>query len=175
MRRKANTAARFYVSKASGLKDLDREELADALQADESLLPQIVRQGSSLTGTRPFWRNKSSHLHAQARFLSQDMSPVFITFSNADMQWQDLHRHFPGWSEVSQANDSVRRKFIWDRVQDQPHVIAHYVTIRRKAFMEYVISPLFKYEDYWDRDEWQNRGTEHDHGLIWIPDAPPMD
>jgi hypothetical protein len=43
MRRKANTAARFYVSKASGLKDLDREELADALQADESLLPQIVR------------------------------------------------------------------------------------------------------------------------------------
>ena len=175
MRRKANTAARFYVSKASGLRDLDREELADALQTDESLLPQIVRQGSSLTGTRPFWRNKSSHLHAQACFLSQDMSPVFITFSNADMQWQDLHRHFPGWSEVSQANDSVRRRFIWDRVQDQPHIIAHYVTIRRKAFMEYVISPLFKYEDYWDRDEWQNRGTKHDHGLIWIPDAPPMD
>ena len=45
------------------------------------------------------------------------------------MQWQDLHRHFSGWSEVSQANDFVQRKFIWDRVQDQPHVIAHYVTI----------------------------------------------
>ena len=41
--------------------------------------------------------------------------------------------------------------------------------------MEYVISLLFKYEDYWGRDEWQDRGTEHDHGLIWIPDAPPMD
>ena len=54
IRRKANTAARFYVSKASGLKDLDREELADTLQADKSLLPQIVRQGSSLTGTHPF-------------------------------------------------------------------------------------------------------------------------
>jgi ATP-dependent DNA helicase PIF1 len=112
MRRKANTAAQFYMSKASGLEDLDREELANTLQADESLLPQIVRQGSSLTGIRPFWRNKSSHLYAQARFLSQYMSPVFITFSNADMQWQDLHRHFPSWSEVSQANDSVWRKFI---------------------------------------------------------------
>ena len=41
--------------------------------------------------------------------------------------------------------------------------------------MEYVISLLFKYEDYWDHDEWQNRGTEYDHGFIWIPDAPPMD
>jgi hypothetical protein len=110
--RKANTATRFYVSKASALKDLDREELADTLQADKSLLPQIVQQGSSLMGTRPFWRNKSSHLHAQACFLSQDMSPIFITFSNANMQWQDLHRHFSGWSEVSQANDSVRHKFI---------------------------------------------------------------
>ena len=41
--------------------------------------------------------------------------------------------------------------------------------------MEYMISLLFKYEDYWDCDEWQDRGTEYDHGLIWISDAPPMD
>jgi hypothetical protein len=41
--------------------------------------------------------------------------------------------------------------------------------------MDYVLALLLKYEDYWDRDEWQARGTEHDHGLYWIPDAPPMD
>jgi hypothetical protein len=28
------------------------------------------------------------------------------------MQWQDLHRHFPGWSEVSRANDAVWHRFI---------------------------------------------------------------
>lgn len=55
MRRKADSSARFYVSKASGLKDLSRDELGDALLADEGLVPQIVRQGSHLTGTRPFW------------------------------------------------------------------------------------------------------------------------
>jgi hypothetical protein len=54
MRRKANSSARFYVSKASGLKDLSRDELTKALLADEALLPQIVRQGSALNGTRPF-------------------------------------------------------------------------------------------------------------------------
>ena len=83
------------------------------------------------------------------------MSPVFITLSAADMQWQDLHRHFPGWSEVSQAGESVQRRFIWDQVQDQPHLIAHYLTIWRKAFMEYVVSPLLNFEDHWDRYEWQ--------------------
>ena len=64
IRRKASNSARFYVSKASGLKDLNREELTEALQTDESLLPQIVRQGSTLTGTRPFQRNKGTSLQA---------------------------------------------------------------------------------------------------------------
>jgi hypothetical protein len=64
---------------------MTRDELIDALLADEGLLPQIVRQGSHLNRTRPFWRNKSNSLQAQARFLSPDTSPVFVTFSTADM------------------------------------------------------------------------------------------
>jgi hypothetical protein len=86
MHQKAGSSARFYVSKASGLKDLSRDELTEALLTDDALLPQIVRQGSNLTGTRPYWRNKSNHLQAQARFLSPRMSPVFVTFSAADIQ-----------------------------------------------------------------------------------------
>ncbi|KIX04030.1 uncharacterized protein Z518_07583 [Rhinocladiella mackenziei CBS 650.93] len=80
MRRRASNSARFYVSKASGLKDLTREALTEALLTDESLLPRIVRQGSTLTGTRPCWRNKGTGLQAQARFLLPGMSPVFLTF-----------------------------------------------------------------------------------------------
>ncbi|KAH6702810.1 hypothetical protein BKA61DRAFT_581943 [Leptodontidium sp. MPI-SDFR-AT-0119] len=47
MRRKANSSARFYVSKASGLEDMTREELADALLADEGLLPYSVQMHSA--------------------------------------------------------------------------------------------------------------------------------
>ena len=64
IRRKASSSARFYVSKASGFKDLTREELIEALQTDESLLPQIIRQGSTLTSTRLFQRNKGTSLQA---------------------------------------------------------------------------------------------------------------
>jgi hypothetical protein len=43
MRRRAGNSARFYVSKASGLKDFTREELTEALLTNDTLLPQIVR------------------------------------------------------------------------------------------------------------------------------------
>lgn len=86
MRRKANSSAHFYVSKALGLEGMTRKELTDALLADQGLLPYIVRQGSQLTGTRPFWKNKSNSLQAQACFLSPYTSPVFVTFSAAGMQ-----------------------------------------------------------------------------------------
>jgi hypothetical protein len=70
MRRKAASIAHFYVSKASGLKDLTREELTAVLEDNIQLVDQIVCQGSDLTRTRPFWRNKGNSLTAQARFLS---------------------------------------------------------------------------------------------------------
>ena len=175
MRRKAASAARFYVSKASGLKDLTREELTAALQDDTQLVDQIVRQGSDLTGTRPFWRNKSNSLTAQARFLSQDASPVFVTFSAADMQWQDLHRHFTGWEGVVGATDTVRFQFIWKAIQDNPHVVAHYLQIRFRTFVQTVLRPLLQFTDHWDRFEWQARGSGHLHCLFWIPSAPSLD
>jgi ATP-dependent DNA helicase PIF1 len=175
IRRKANNSARFYVSKVSSLKDMTRDELTDALLADEGLLPQIVRQGSHLNGTRPFWRNKSNSLQAQARFLSPDISPVFVTFSAADMQWQDLHRHFPGFSDLTTADDRTRRTFIWDGVQKNPHIVAHYLVLRLRAFTEHVLRPLLGFTDSWDRFKWQARGSGHSHGLFWIPAAPPLD
>jgi hypothetical protein len=175
MRQKASHSARFYVSKASGLQDLNREELTEALQTDESLLPQIVQQGSTLTGTRPFWRNKGASLQAQARFLTPGMSPVFLTFSAADMQWEDLYRHFPGYSAVAVEDDRTRRQFIWDMVQNHPHIVAHYLDIRFRLFKEHVLRPFFGYVDEWCRYEWQARGSGHLHCLFWIPSAPPLD
>ncbi|KIX00539.1 uncharacterized protein Z518_10679 [Rhinocladiella mackenziei CBS 650.93] len=175
MRRRASNSARFYVSKASGLKDLTREALTEALLTDESLLPQIVRQGSALNGTRPFWRNKRTGLQAQARFLSPEPSSVFLTFSAADMQWEDLHRHFPGFSAAARRDDRLRRQFIWEMVQSHPHIIASYLDIRFRVFKERVLRPFFGYTDEWSRFEWQARGSGHLHWLFWIPSAPPLD
>ena len=86
-----------------------------------------------MEGSASTWRNKSNGLHAHARFLSPGMSPVFVTFSSADMQWQDLHWHFPGSAALATADDRLRRTFIWDGVQRNPHIVAHYLVIRLQA------------------------------------------
>ena len=101
---------------------------------DKSLLLQFARQGSTLTGTRLFWRNKWTGLQAQARFLSPGMSSVFVTLSAADMQWEDLYRHFSGLSAAAAGNDRLRQRFIWEMVQSHPHIIANYLDIRFRLY-----------------------------------------
>jgi ATP-dependent DNA helicase PIF1 len=174
MRRKAGASARFYVSKVPDMKGLTREELAELLQKTDTILPTIVRQGSSLIGTRPYWKNRSNTLMAQARFLCPTTAPVFITFSAADMQWQDLHRHFPGYQEAVTADETARKLWIWNMVQQQPHIIANYLTLRFQNFLTHVLKPLFNLTDFWYRSEWQARGSGHFHCLFWIPDAPQL-
>ena len=175
MRRRAVNAALFYVSKASRFKNYTRDELTEALLMDDTLLPQIVCQRAALAGTRLYWRNKSNGLQAQARSLSPGMSPVFLTFSAADMQWHGLHRHFPGFSDGGSADEHTRRRFIWDGVQNNPRIVAYSLVIRSQAFTEHVLRPYLHFADSWDRFEWQARGSGHNHCLFWIPSAPPLD
>jgi hypothetical protein len=78
-------SARFYVSKASGLKDMSRDELRDALLADEGLLPQNRTSGFAPDRDPAILEKQEQQPTAQARFLSPSMSPVFVTFSAADM------------------------------------------------------------------------------------------
>jgi hypothetical protein len=52
MRQQARNTAWFYISKVSGFKDYTREELTEALLTNNILLPQIIRQGVPLAGTR---------------------------------------------------------------------------------------------------------------------------
>jgi hypothetical protein len=174
MRTRAKGSARFYVSRRSTLHGLDRDELTEALLNDANLAKHIARQGVCLTGTRPFWRSKSTGLQAISRFLSPQMSPVFITFSAADMQWHDLQRHFPGFSNISGAMEHLRFRWNFNSLQGNPHIVAHWLEIRFRRFIECVLKPYLGWEDYWYRYEWQSRGSGHLHYLFWIPWSPPL-
>jgi hypothetical protein len=64
------------------------------LGEESTVLKSIVRSGATLTGTRPYWRQKENALKATARYFGT-MGAVFCTWSCADHQWDDLHRHLP--------------------------------------------------------------------------------
>jgi hypothetical protein len=175
MRQKARSTAQFYVSRTSNIKHLTREELTEALNTDASLLPQIVRQGALLPGTRPYWRNRFSNLLAHARFLSPSAAPVFLTLSCADMQWQDLQRHLPRFADYLAGDNRTRQQIVWSNVQDYPHIVAQYLDIRYRAFLKHVLRPYLRITDYWIRYEWQHRGSGHLHCLFWTESGPPLD
>jgi ATP-dependent DNA helicase PIF1 len=175
MRRITRSMAQFYVSRTSGLTGLNREELTAALNTDAALLPQIVRQGARLPGTRPYWQNRGSGLQAHARFLCTDTAPVFLTLSCADMQWHDLQRHLPRFDEYVAGDDRTRQRIVWANVQDYPHIVAHYLDIRVRAFIQHVVRPTLDVTDHWTRYEWQFRGSGHIHCLFWTRSAPPLD
>jgi hypothetical protein len=175
LRQKVSTAARFYVSKLSGLHRVSLEELPDILAENPYLLNQIVRQGVELHGTRPFWYKRSLGLAALARFSALKAAPVFITWSAADMQWDDLHNHMPRSAEWRTGNDSTRLAVAWDHVQNYPHMVAAYIDLRFRAYLRSVLAPSLKYSDCWWRYEWQARGTGHIHGLFFLDHALSLD
>lgn len=173
MRARVRGSSTYYVNKDSELKDMPLDALIEALDKDDYLLNQIVRQGKQLPGTRPFWTAHSAKLQSIATQL-HPLSASFITFSAADHQWDDLHRHLPRYEEFSTGVESVRTRIAFKNVQENPHIIAAYLKIRFDAFFEEVLKPAFKIVDWWNRWEWQARGSGHNHGSYWSSEAPEM-
>ena len=173
MRNKAREASGFWVKKRPDLLVLSLDELKELLGEESTLLKSIVRSGATLTGTRPYWRQKENALKATARYFGT-MGAVFCTWSCADHQWDDLHRHLPRYEQWRDGTDEERRKIAWENVQRFPHVIAAWLDIRFKAFLKYVMTSFLGLDDYWFRYEWQARGTGHIHCIIWMRDSPAM-
>src|ERR1700689_5565816 len=48
---------------------------------------------------------------------------MFVTFSCADMQWDDLQRHLPGYDEWRNGNARERTKIVWENVQKNPNIV----------------------------------------------------
>lgn len=173
MRNKAREASGFWVRKRPDLLHLSLDELKELLGEEGTLLKSIVRSGATLTGTRPYWRQKEHALRATARYFGT-VGAVFCTWSCADHQWDDLHRHLPRYEQWRDGTDERRRKIAWENVQRFPHVIAAWLDIRFKAFLKHVMTSFLALDDYWFRYEWQARGTGHIHCIIWTRDSPTM-
>ncbi len=175
IRQRAKSTAYFYVSKVSRLQDLTHEELAKALDTDLTLLLQIVCQGSYLPGTCPYQRSRGNRLQAQARCLLPVVSPVFVTFSCADIQQYDLQCHLPCFQDYLTASDLAQQQIVQDNIQDNLHIVTHYLDLRFQAFLKHVVQPYLQYTDHQIHYKWQYRGSSHLYYLFQITSTPLID
>ncbi|EFY90645.1 ATP-dependent DNA helicase PIF1 [Metarhizium acridum CQMa 102] len=179
MRSQARARSKYFVKQHDGSHEpLTREQLVQALEHSEDpevqvLINSITRHAVPIRGTRPFWNRKRQDLEAYAYNLG--CPGAFITFSPADLHWRSLYQHMPRYDEWLAASESERMGLSRQPLRQNPHIAAFHFYRRYCFFRDIVLSKKFNITDYWDRYEWQGRGSPHNHGLYWMENCPRVD
>ena len=176
MRHQASKSSGFYVRRFADRPDISLDELQSMFDCDDpesrALLQSVTRFTAVLRGTRPFWTSRKQELEGFVRNLGP--AHLFVTLSAADLHWDDLMRHLPQYEAWQTADPEQRVRIARQNLRDNPHIVAEWYTIRFETFKTYVIDQLFDVEDWWNRYEWQGRGSTHNHGLYWINGQPEV-
>ncbi|KAF7293451.1 ATP-dependent DNA helicase [Mycena indigotica] len=178
-RHRTRSQAQIFVRQNHDAGRLTAEELAAMLrEGDASVARKMIRYGAKLRGTRAYWHARRNELTDMIRVKG---SPhFFFTLSAADLQWPDLHQHMPPElpAEATAANEDATKRERRQRrlaVERNPHMAASYLDHRVQIFMKHYVGTMFPVKHSWYRYEWQERGSGHVHGFVWLKDAPNPD
>lgn len=146
--------------------------LAKLMKNDEAL-----RFMQPIRGTPAYWSSAQKDLFAMLRQLG--IPTWFCSFSAAEHRWNDalatILRHqndnrnpcLLDWSEKNEV------------LKSNPVTVARMFEHRFHVFQTDVIfspaEPIGKVTDYFQRVEFQQRGSPHMHCLYWVENAPKLD
>ena len=96
---------------------------------------------------------------------------LFFTLSAADLQWADLHKHM---LQIGEPTNDLKEQFHRRKsaLNSNSHIAAAYLDQRVQLFVKHFLTPLLSVVHFWYRYEWQERGSGHVHGFLWLKDAP---
>ncbi|KJK84813.1 hypothetical protein H633G_11396, partial [Metarhizium anisopliae BRIP 53284] len=81
----------------------------------------------------------------------------------------------PRYGEWLRASEPERMALSRYLLRQNPHIAAFHFYRRYCFFRDIVLRKKFNITDYWDRYEWQGRGSPHNHGLYWMENCPGTD
>ena len=180
MRKRAAESGRFIVNQKLGDSHLSVADLKEQLQkGNESLGKKILYFGASLRGTSQYWSQRGRELRALIQYKINEgdgLPSYFSTGSCAEFHFKPLHRLLSLYSEAAtgKAVDLSDRSALFDCLQQNTHIVAHYFDIRTQSYFKDVLAPVFDVNAYWYRQEFaKSRGMVHWHGLCWRSDKQP--
>ncbi|XP_062602075.1 uncharacterized protein LOC134263710 [Saccostrea cucullata] len=148
------------------------ETLSKLMKNDEAL-----RFMQPIRGTPAYWSAAQKDLFAMLRQLG--IPTWFCSFSAAEHRWNDAIATI-----LRQQNDS-RDPYILDWseknevLRSNPVTVARMFEHRFHVFQTEVIfspsEPIGKVSDFFQRVEFQQRGSPHMHCLYWIENAPKLE
>ncbi|XP_062571568.1 uncharacterized protein LOC134233602 [Saccostrea cucullata] len=150
----------------------DPEILSRLLKNDEA-----VRFMQPIRGTPAYWSSAQKDLFAMLRQLG--IPTWFCSFSAAEHRWNDAVRTIlrqqnderdPCMLDWSEKNETLRKN---------PVTVARMFEHRFHVFQGDVIfspsEPIGKVVDFFQRVEFQQRGSPHMHCLYWVENAPKLE
>ncbi|MES9882265.1 MAG: DUF6570 domain-containing protein, partial [Sedimenticola sp.] len=131
----------------------------------------------SVRGTPPYWQKVQYKLLAAIKQLG--MFTWFFTLSAADLRWHDTIQSIARQSGQILSDENVdglswEQKCEW--LRSNPLTAARHFQYRLDCIMKNVIlsdaKPVGEVLHFFYRIEFQQRGSPHCHGVLWIKDAP---
>ena len=172
-RSRTRSLAKVFVRQQHNAGCLTAEDIWVMLdENDQHIANQMIRYGSKLRGTRAYWLARRHEL--MDMIWTQSSPDVFFTLSAADLQWPDLHRHMPK-SDDPMNDPHTARRTRRAALNSNPHIAATYLNQRLHVYFNTLMVPLLGVRHFWYRFEWQERGSGHVHGFLWLKDAPKAD
>nr|XP_034317093.1 uncharacterized protein LOC117686351 [Crassostrea gigas] len=148
------------------------ETLSKLLRNDEA-----IRFMQPIRGTPAYWSATQKDLFAMLRQLG--IPTWFCSFSSAEYRWNDAIS-----SLLKQLNDERNPDLLdWTEkneiLRSNPVTVARMFEHRFRIFQRDVIhspsEPIGKIADFFQRVEFQQRGSPHMHCLFWVENAPKID
>ncbi|KAL5698787.1 DNA helicase [Ranunculus cassubicifolius] len=90
------------------------------------------------------------------------------------MQWPELFDLLDTGNNLANLSLMEKRKEKAKLLNDNPLITAWFLQPRVELFIKSFLKKEFSVVDYWYRYEWQNRGSGHVHGFLWIKDSPDV-
>ncbi|KAG5942821.1 hypothetical protein E4U60_007065 [Claviceps pazoutovae] len=130
----ANISTYFF--KKDNSVPLTVPESRDTINSDgpesKELMSSIICFSSTIAGTRAYWTAKRGQLDAMVRTLG--CPALFLTFSAADLHWQDLARLMPRYDEWCSASDAGKTRIARENLKNRSHIAASYSGRSDKPF-----------------------------------------
>ncbi|EZA54482.1 hypothetical protein X777_05758 [Ooceraea biroi] len=121
---------------------------------------------SRLRNTEQYWKIPRSNLHC----MISNYGPAtwFLTFSPCEWLWSDLIEY------LREVNQPFATKAANELIALDPVSTSRFINNKFRAMLDFICSPdnpIGEVIHYFWRREYQGRGTQHFHLLIWIKDA----
>ena len=180
MRQKALNNGNYLVSQQLADSHISINELQERFANDDHSIPRrIIRFGSNLVNSDPYWNRRKRELDAFLffrRHIVGDLPVYFHTNSMAELHWDPLKQLLAKYiskTESSTYEDVYRElnsnaHYLRQAILKNLHIVTTYFEARSINYYNTVAKELFNLTDYWFRFEFAKaRGQIHSHGIIF--------